>query len=59
MNAGGEIATSLDGLYGFVRDRLVEASIRQDVGAVDEACRVLTTLREGWAGISTDRLAAR
>jgi flagellar protein FliS len=59
MKAGGEIAASLDGLYGFVRDRLVEASIRQDVGAVDEARRVLTTLREGWAGISEERLAAR
>jgi flagellar protein FliS len=52
MEAGGEVAQSLDKLYGFVRDRLMDASIRQDVRPLDEAIRVLTTLREGWAGIS-------
>lgn len=52
MTTGDDIAVSLDGLYNFVRDRLVDASIRQDVRAIDDARRVLTTLREGWAGIS-------
>jgi flagellar secretion chaperone FliS len=53
MEAGGDVAQSLDKLYSFVRDRLMDASIRQDVRSIDEAARVLTTLREGWVGIST------
>ena len=59
MEAGGEVAQSLDKLYGFVRDRLIDASIRQDVRSIDEAVRVLTTLREGWVGISTGPHAAK
>lgn len=60
MKAGGEIAASLDSLYTFVRDRLVDASVKQDVRSLDEAGRVLNTLREGWVGISLgSRPAAR
>ena len=58
MEEGGEVAQSLDKLYGFVRDRLMDASIRQDARPLDEAMRVLTTLREGWAGISHGVTAA-
>src|SRR5262245_3268599 len=58
MEEGGEVAQSLDKLYGFVRDRLMDASIRQDVRPIDEAARVLTTLREGWAEISNGATAA-
>ena len=53
MTAGGEIASSLDVLYNFVRDRLVDGSMRQDVRSLDEAVRVLKTLREGWVGIAS------
>jgi flagellar protein FliS len=52
METGGEVAERLDKLYGFVRDRLIEASARQDLQPLDEARRVLTTLREGWLAIS-------
>lgn len=59
IEKGGDIASSLDKLYTFVRDRLVDASIKQDVRPIDEAMRVLTTLREGWSGIATGPLGAR
>jgi flagellar protein FliS len=59
MEAGGEVAQSLDKLYGFVRDRLIDASIRQDARSIDEAMRVLTTLREGWVGISAGPQAVK
>jgi flagellar protein FliS len=62
MESGGELAAELDRLYLFVRDRLVDASIKQDVKPVDDALRVLRTLREGWVGISNAsqaRAAAR
>ena len=52
MKSGGKIAAELDRLYVFVRDRLLEASLKQDVKPLDEATRILTKLREGWAGIS-------
>jgi flagellar protein FliS len=48
FDRGGPLATSLDELYAFVTARLMDASLRQDVGPLDEAIRVLTTLREGW-----------
>jgi flagellar secretion chaperone FliS len=59
LEKGGDIAVNLDKLYTFIRDRLVDASIKQDVRPLDEALRVLTTLREGWSGISTGPLGAR
>ena len=52
MDTGGDVAEHLDKLYGFVRDRLIDASARQDLQPLDEARRVLTTLREGWLAIS-------
>ena len=52
MDTGGEVAEQLDTLYGFVRDRLIDASVTQELQPLDEARRVLTTLREGWLAIS-------
>lgn len=50
MERGGEVAASLDGLYAFVSSRLLDASFSQDVAPLDEAVKVLKTLREGWVG---------
>jgi len=58
METGGELAEHLDTLYGFVRDRLVDASVKQDLQPLDEARRVLATLREGWLAISRASAAA-
>jgi flagellar protein FliS len=55
MDGGGEIAASLDKLYTFVNDRLIDASVRQDIRPLDEALRVLTTLREGWSNIAAEQ----
>lgn len=55
LEKGGDIAVSLDSLYVYVRDRLVDASIKQDVKPLDDATRVLRNLREGWAGISAQQ----
>ena len=52
MEQGGDIAVSLDSLYVYVRDRLVDASIKQDVKPLDDATRVLKNLREGWVAIA-------
>jgi flagellar protein FliS len=59
MDSGGDVAAQLDKLYGFVRDRLVDAQLKQDLKSLDEARRVLTTLREGWLAISRSSLATK
>lgn len=52
MSAGGDIARSLDQLYNYVRERLLQASLQQSAIPVDEAIAVITNLREGWAEIT-------
>jgi flagellar secretion chaperone FliS len=52
MNAGGDIASSLDQLYTYVRERLLQASLQQSAAPVDDAIAVITNLREGWAEIT-------
>jgi len=58
MDTGGEVAEHLDKLYEFVRDRLMDASTTQALQPLDEARRVLATLREGWLAISRASAAA-
>jgi flagellar protein FliS len=59
MNAGGDIARSLDQLYTYVRGRLLDATIQKGTAAaIEEALRVMTTLREGWIEISSKKSAA-
>jgi flagellar protein FliS len=58
LEQGGDIAVSLDSLYVYVRDRLVDASIKQDVKPLDDAARVLRNLRDGWAGVAAQQTAS-
>lgn len=53
MDAGGELAETLDALYVFIRERLLDASLRGDRTAIDDSLRVLAPLREAWAEIAT------
>lgn len=52
MEEGREIAEQLDRLYIFVTDRLIEANVHGRAEALDEAAKVLRTLREAWADIA-------
>jgi len=56
MEKGGAIAASLDSLYVYVVGRLVDAAARQDVQPVDDAMRVLTTLRDAWTEIAKPKV---
>ena len=58
MEAGGEIAASLDSLYGFVNERLIDANRQDDAAAVDQATRVLTPLREAWIQLARGSVAS-
>jgi len=55
---GGDLAQSLDALYGYLTGRLIDASFKKDVRPIDEAVKVLTTLRGAWSDIAAQTLAA-
>lgn len=44
-----ELCKQFAALYRFVYQRLVDANIRRDTAAVDEALRILSHQRETWA----------
>ena len=52
VEQGGAIAEELDRLYTYVNTRLVDVSAKQDADALDEVHRLLSTIRDGWAGIA-------
>ena len=48
---GGEIATNLDGLYGFVLDAITHANVDEEECVLGPAIQVLETLVSGWREI--------
>ena len=52
LQEGGEIAASLDSLYSFVNERLIDANMHNDVDAVDEAIKVLAPLHDAWTQLA-------
>ncbi len=58
MEEGGEIARNLRRLYDFVLDRLLKANLKNDMIALDEAVKVLETLRGGWKEMERNQAAA-
>lgn len=52
LHRGGEIASNLYVLYGYIVQRLTEANIGSDCGPLGEARRLLTHARESWVAIS-------
>ena len=49
MEKGGEVADRLHDLYTYINSRLLDVTLKQDIGACDEVHKLLGTLREGWA----------
>jgi len=52
MEAGGEVAERLDGLYTYVLGRCYEANAQRDAAGLDEAIKLLTPLRDAWAELA-------
>jgi len=48
MEKGEEVAKNLRSIYDFVLRRLIHANLRNDIKAVDEACEVISIIRDGW-----------
>jgi flagellar secretion chaperone FliS len=57
MDQGGDVAVSLDALYTYVNGRVLEASIQNDRGPLDECARLLRTLRDAWSEIASREVA--
>jgi flagellar protein FliS len=51
--AGGQIARDLDRLYEFALDQLSQANLNRTPVGVENALRVVRTLKEGWDGVVT------
>ena len=52
LDEGGEIAARLDGLYTYIHGCCLEANAQRDPARLDEAVRLLATLRSAWAEIA-------
>ena len=52
MEAGGEIAKNLRGLYMFMIRRLHEANLKQDTGRIEEVIKLLEELNQSWKTIA-------
>jgi flagellar protein FliS len=57
VERGGEMAASLDDMYRYVTQRLVQATIKNDAEPLDEVRRLLETLRDGWQTIAASAAA--
>ena len=52
FEAGGEVATNLRSLYGFLRRHLAEANAKRDPQRLREVIKILEELNEGWRAIT-------
>ena len=59
LEQGGQIASSLDDLYGYSTRRLLDAAAKNDVKPLDEIRRVFETLRDAWQTIATPAAAGQ
>ena len=51
FEGGGQVVANLANLYDFCTQHLHAAGVKQDPQMVDEVVKVLTTIRQGWAGV--------
>ncbi len=58
MNAGGEVAATLHNLYTCVLLRLTDANLRNDAALLRQCNELLAPLRDAWAAIKPQRMAA-
>lgn len=52
LERGGEVARSLDGLYDYMSQRVLDATSRNDAAPLAEIRRLLEPLRDAWLTLS-------
>ncbi len=58
MEAGGEVAENLSKLYDYCVHSLNKANAQNSVEALEGVNRVITEVKAGWLGITSDKAAA-
>lgn len=48
LNMDYELSTNFRQLYGFIREKLLDANINKDIKSIDEALGILTEIRDTW-----------
>lgn len=51
MEEGGPLAAELNGLYGYIGTRLLEANLRSSPELLSECKRLIEPLREAWTAV--------
>jgi flagellar protein FliS len=51
LSEGGDLAATLQSLYGYLHRRLQEANVRKQTEGIAEAIKHLSTLREAWSAM--------
>lgn len=51
LQAGGEIARNLSGVYSYICVRLTQANLKNDEALLDECVQLMTPIREAWIAI--------
>lgn len=46
-----KLSALLDSLYAYLQKNLVQANVKNDIHYLDEAKKILGTVKEGWDGI--------
>ena len=52
VEEGGDIARSLDALYTYITEKIIDASVKGNDSALDEAMKLLRTLNSAWVEIA-------
>ncbi|MCP9758624.1 flagellar export chaperone FliS [Aquitalea sp. S1-19] len=58
FDSGGEVVTNLARLYDYCAYRLYDASVKLEVGQIDEVLALLAQLKGGWIGVRDQHEAA-
>jgi len=58
FDAGGELSLRLAGVYGFMRNTLLEANFRQTDDGLATTEKLLMSLREAWSTVSDQSMSA-
>jgi flagellar secretion chaperone FliS len=52
FEAGGSVAPSLDRLYRYMKDLIIQANLKQECAPLKEAVKLLSGLRSAWAQVA-------
>jgi flagellar protein FliS len=51
FEAGGEVSQNLYSLYEYMQQRLIDASVEKDTGAIEEVVNLFKPIKEAWDSI--------